>query len=127
MLGHAALGYYVIGLAFETVTLLSLVSLASFVGPRIASTKAGLRPVVARQWITGGWLFAVAMCASVQLVVHPVLVLAFGRPALLLSTRRGSSSSSGRSWGCGGCRTWCSSPSAVRAAGPWSSSRRSSR
>jgi len=81
VLGQTALGFYVIGFAFETAPVLLLVSLGSYVGTRVAALPAAERAAFARRWLMRGLVIGALTCLAIQLVLQPVLVFAFGEPA----------------------------------------------
>lgn len=79
--GHYLLGLFSIGWAFETGPVVLLVALASFVGPRVSALAAVERPAFVRRWLLVAAGLGVAACLAIQLVLAPVLVLAFGADA----------------------------------------------
>jgi O-antigen/teichoic acid export membrane protein len=79
--GHYLLGLFSIGWAFETGPVVLLVALASFVGPRVSAMEAVERPAFVRRWLLVAAGLGVAACLLIQLVLAPVLVLAFGADA----------------------------------------------
>lgn len=84
-LGHAALGLYVIGWAFETATVLPGNVLAGFVGPRVAAAPRELRLHYAWTWVVRLVIGSTLICLALQLVLEPLVVIAFGeavRPAV---------------------------------------------
>ena len=81
VLGQTALGFYVIGFAFETAPVLLLVSLGGYVGTRVAVLPAAEQAAFARRWLLRGLAIGVATCVAIQVVLQPVLVFAFGQPA----------------------------------------------
>jgi O-antigen/teichoic acid export membrane protein len=79
--GHYLLGLFSIGWAFETGPVVLLVALASFVGPRVSALGQVERPAFVRRWLLVATGLGVAACLVIQLVLAPVLVLAFGADA----------------------------------------------
>ncbi len=79
--GHYLLGLFTIGWAFETGPVVLLVALASFVGPRVSTLSPSERPAFVRRWLLVSGGVGVAACLAIQLVLAPVLVLAFGAEA----------------------------------------------
>lgn len=77
-LGHATLGFYVVGWAFETATVLPGNVLAGFVGPRVAAAPRELQLHYAWRWVFRLVGASVLICLAVQLVLAPLVVLAFG-------------------------------------------------
>lgn len=79
--GHYLLGLFTIGWAFETGPVVLLVALASFVGPRVGALPPARRPGFVRRWLLVSVGVGVAACLVIQVVLAPVLVLAFGADA----------------------------------------------
>jgi O-antigen/teichoic acid export membrane protein len=79
--GHYLLGLFSIGWAFETGPVVLLVALASFVGPRVSALAPAERHGFVRRWLLVAAGLGVAACLLIQLVLAPVLVLAFGADA----------------------------------------------
>lgn len=79
--GPYLLGLFTIGWAFETGPILLLVALASFVGPRVSALSPAERPGFVRRWLLLAAGIGVAACLAIQLVLAPVLTLAFGPEA----------------------------------------------
>lgn len=81
LLGHAPLGLYVIGWAFETGTVLPGTALAGFVGPRVASAEPRHQIALARTWALRSLGFAVLVCIAVEALLEPVIRIAYGDAA----------------------------------------------
>lgn len=79
--GHYLLGLFTIGWAFETGPVVVLVALASFVGPRLSTLPAPQRAAFVRRWLLVAVGVGVAACLAIQVVLAPLLVLAFGAEA----------------------------------------------
>jgi PST family polysaccharide transporter len=77
-LGHAALGLYVVGWAFETATVLPGNVLAGFVGPRVAAAPRELQLHYAWTWVVRLVAASTLICLVVQLLLEPLVVFAFG-------------------------------------------------
>lgn len=80
--GSYALGLFTVGWAFETGPVLVLVALASFVGPRLGVLPVDARAAFVRTWLLRALALGVVACLAIQLVLEPVLRLAFGSEAL---------------------------------------------
>lgn len=81
VLGHLALGVYVIGASFQSVTLLPFLALAGYVGPRIARTPPHLRVREATRWIAASAGVGLLVCSLLVVAADPVIPLAFGAAA----------------------------------------------
>ncbi|HWU33392.1 MAG TPA: hypothetical protein VN108_10980 [Marmoricola sp.] len=82
LLNHTDLGYYAIGLAFESGPVLVLGSLARMVAPKVAGAAPEIKMQVARRWILVATGLGLATVGSIELIVPPVLRFAFGAEAI---------------------------------------------
>lgn len=80
--GTYALGLFSVGWAFETGPVVVLVALASFVGPRLSVLAAQQRADFVVRWLLRALVLALMVCLAIQVVLEPVLRLAFGDEAL---------------------------------------------
>ena len=84
VVSSTALGLFVVGWAFETAPVLVLAALATVVGPRVgrlSATDPGAVRAFAVRWLLLGGALGALVCLTVQVVLAPVLVWAFGSDA----------------------------------------------
>ena len=82
LLGHEALGLYVIGFAFETATVMPSTALGQYLGPRVASTPRDHQRRTALKWVGVAFLFTTAVAVVMQPFIAPVTRLAFGESSM---------------------------------------------
>lgn len=76
--GPVALGYYAVALSFTNLPGIVLAGVAAMLLPRLAAQPAADAARTARRWVAGSALVAVVIVVGLQLVLGPVVRLAFG-------------------------------------------------